>query len=167
MNFDQLHLSNLKPGDEITTITLKGKRKVYGQIRVITEYSEPHKAWRYGKPATPATPGKCLGIVPADGRGFHFMQKRDTPPGFWYSANPEHIKAARAQYEKELAALAKKAAEKARRMALALPIGDLLKTEYYDREEHYRLDSTQDIAEELVKRLTDEQIKILRTWLKI
>lgn len=164
MNFDQLHLSNLKPGDEITTITLKGKRKVYGAIRVITEYDERWKALRYAKPSDLT---KNVGRVPADGKGYYFMQNRDTPPAYYYTANPLHLKAARAQHAKMFAALAKKEAEQARRMALALPIGDLLKTEYYDREECYRLDSTRDIAEELVKRLTDEQIITLRNWLKL
>lgn len=159
-----LCLENLKPGDEITTITRKGCRLEYGPIRVITERDDRFKRWRYSRPGAPH---KNIGVVPDNGEGFMFMQRRDSPPAFYYSANPEHIRKAKIRAKRIRAKTEKTAAEKARRMALAHPIGELLKTEYYDREENYRLDSANDIAETIIGLLSDTQISTLKEWLNL
>ena len=163
MKIPELNLTDLKVGDEIVTIRPKGKRFTYGGVRILTEFDERLKRWRY---AVPTKMEKNVGAIPPNGFGKNFMSKNPNPD-FFYSANPIHIKAAKRQAERIRIQREKDEAEQARRMALALPIGDLLKTEYYDSEECYRLDTTTDIAEELVKRLTDEQIMTLRGWLGV
>jgi hypothetical protein len=158
---EDLNLENLKIGDEITTIRPLKKGFKYGWVYVITEWDDKHKKWRY---AVQSKPEKNHGWFPLTGYGYNFMSKRETPD-FYYSANPKHIKKAKVFAEKVRINTEKAALEQKRRMELSLPIGDLLKTEYYDSEEGYHLDTTVDIAEVLVANLTDEQIITLKGWL--
>ena len=159
---EELNLENLKIGDEITTITPLGKNFRYGWVYVITEWSDAHKGWRF-KLAARST-SKNIGVLPLTGHGYYFMSKRNTPD-YYYSANPKHIKRAKAKAKQAKIDNDKAAAEQKRRMELALPIGDYLKTEYYDSEECYHLDTTSDIAEALVSKLSDDQIITLKGWL--
>lgn len=109
---------------------------------------------------------KNVGAFPITGNGYDFMSKRNQPD-FFYSANPKHIKEAKKQHKDVKLEREKKEREIKRRMKLALPIGKLLKTEYYDNEENYHLDTTDDIAEILIKNLSDEQIITLKGWLNL
>ena len=92
MTTEELHLDNIQTGMEITTIAPSHGKIKYGRIRVVGDYSEQHKRWRLCPPDG--------GLLPNDGAGYMFMRKRDTPPSFYYSANPKHIKAAKAAREK-------------------------------------------------------------------
>lgn len=157
---EELNLENLKIGDEITTITPYRNGFKYGWVYNITEWSNAHKRWRFRY----ADNKKDAGWFPLTGHGYYFMSNRNTPD-YYYSANPEHIKKAKAKAKKAKIDNDKAAAEKKRRMELALPIGDYLKTEYYDSEECYHLDTTSDIAESLVSKLSDDQIITLKGWL--
>jgi hypothetical protein len=158
-----LNLDNLKVGTEIVTIRVTSGKRVYGGVRIITGLCERNQIWRYAKEDNLK---KNIGVLPSNGLGWDFMSKRKEPD-FYYSANPRHIEEAKKQHEEAKIKREEVETEKARRMALAFPIGNLLKTEYYDSEENYHLDSTNDIAEILVARLTDEQILTLKDWLSI
>jgi hypothetical protein len=160
---EKLNLENLKIGDEITTITPYKNGFKYGWVYVTTEWCDRHKRWRYSYQNNSK---KCAGWFPLTGHGYYFMSKRNTPD-FYYSANPKHIEKAKAFDKKSRINAEKAATEQNRKMELAIPIGDLLKTEYYDSEECYHLDTTIDITEELVKRLTDDQIITLKGWLGV
>lgn len=164
ISITDLNLDNLKVGTEIVTIRVQGEKNVYGGVKIVTGFDEKIKYWRY---ANINNLENNVGAFPPNGYGRDFMSKRNTIPDFYYSANPRHIEEAKRQHEEARIKREKVEAEKARRMALAVPIGNLLKTEYYDSEENYHLDSTNDIAEILVSRLTDEQISILKGWLNI
>lgn len=154
----ELNLENLKIGDEIVIITPKGNKLEYGWIHTVRGVDPVSKRWRFGVGSA--------GTIPPDGKGYNAMHSREIPH-FYYSANPIHIQKAKEFHEKARIKREKEETEKARRMSLALPIGDLLKTEYYDSEECYQLDSTVDIAEILVSKLTDEQIMTLKGWLGV
>lgn len=157
---EDLNLENLKVGDEIVTIRPSKEGLKYGAVKVLTVWEDGHKKWRY---AHPSNLSKNVGWFPLTGHGYDFMSKRKTPD-FYYSANPEHIKNSKAYYEQARI----NTEEKCRRMDLALPIGDLLHTEYYyDSEECYNLDTTFEITETLIDKLTDEQIVTLKGWLGV
>jgi len=95
MTTEELHLDNIQSGMEIVTITPKKDGFKYGMIKVIGDYSENHKKWRLRFP----NESRDAGLLPNDGAGYGWGQKRDTPPSFFYSANPKHIKAAKAAHE--------------------------------------------------------------------
>lgn len=162
MTIQELNLDNLKVGDEVTTLGFKGEPKKYGSIRIVTGWDEKVKRWKLAKPENPE---KNVDSFPVDGKGYFFMQKRDTEPGFYYSANPEHIKAAKAYHERKKIEREKREQEQKRRMNLALPIGDLLKGEWEDHNGYW--DNSNEIAETLTNRLTDEQIITLKGWLGV
>lgn len=157
----ELNLENLKIGDKITTVSPDGK--VYASVGVITKWDDRIKRWRYARPNNLK---KTVGTLPPLGHGMYFMSKSKTPD-FYYSANPEHVKKAERNIKTRRKRQEQKQAEQDRRMALARPIGDLFKTEYYDSEECYHLDSTDEVTETLIKRLTDEQIETLKGWLNV
>jgi hypothetical protein len=96
MTTEELHLDNIQTGMEITTITLRHGKIEYGAIKVVGDYSEQHKKWRLRFP----NESRGVGLLPNDGAGYMFMQKRDTPPSFYYSANLKHIKAAKKAQER-------------------------------------------------------------------
>lgn len=155
------NLTNLKIGDEITTITTTKKGLKYGIVYTITEWDEKYKCWIFK-----TLNGNFIHRLNKEGHGYYFMSKNQTPD-FYYTANPLHIKKAKVANKRAVAKNNKILLEKTRRMLLVHPVGGLLKTEYYDREENYRLDTTNDINEMLINYLTDEQIITLKGWLKI
>ena len=158
---ENLNLSDLKVGDEITTIHVKGGRIEYGPIRTIKAWDERFKRWRL----TAVDPAKIGTFLPPDGCGFYFMQKKETPPGFYYSANPEHLKKAKASARKAELKRRRDAEEKMRRINLAAPIGEILKTTYSD--DGLWQDTSDYVTETLIGYLTDEQILTLRSWMGI
>ena len=163
MTTTELNLDNIKIGDEIVTIIPKNGKLEYGSVRIVTEWDDRFKRWRL---AMPHNLQKNCDAFPANGHGKYFMSK-NPDADFYYSANPMHIKAARAAHKKAKVKAEKEAAEQARRFALTLPIGELLGSEYYDSEECYTFDTTNEITEMLMVRLTDDQITTLKGWLGV
>lgn len=95
MTTEELHLDNIQTGTEIVTIKPKNGEIQWGAIKVVGDYSELHKKWRLRFPGE----NKDSGLLPNDGKGYYAMHSRDVPH-FYYSANPEHIRAAKESHEK-------------------------------------------------------------------
>jgi hypothetical protein len=92
---DNLNLDNLKVGDLVVSIRPTRKQGAeYGGIRVVTEWDEKWNRWRY---ANPTNPSKNVGAFPPDGGCKDFMSK-NLNPDYYFSANPEHLKAAENQH---------------------------------------------------------------------
>lgn len=88
---NNLMLETVKTGIEVTTLFPdENGVTYYGPVNQIGEFSKNHWKWRIVKPET----GKDIGLLPTDGKGYHTMHSKDNPH-FYYSANPEHIQAAK------------------------------------------------------------------------
>lgn len=96
MTTAELHLDNIQSGMEIVTITPQGNGFKYGMIKVVGDYSEPHKKWRLRFPDG----WRDWGLLPNDGAGYQWGSKIGTPPSFYYSANPKHIEEAKKAHER-------------------------------------------------------------------
>lgn len=81
----KLNLDSIKPGDEITFVRIKAGKWNASGIRVVSGYDEKIKRWRYTNPS-----GKTHGAFPADGGCRDFMSD------YYVSANPAHIRKAKA-----------------------------------------------------------------------
>ena len=154
-----LHLENVKVGDEVVTIsrTSNGGLSVGSRVFVVREI----ESWRVllnneNGDSRGAWQTKNGGGCPYAMHPQHVMR-------YYYSANPEHIATARRQAaEQEAAEIARKAAFEVQ-MALARPLGDELGDEW-DSEEGYRRETA---AQTLAERLTPEQMRTLAEWLGV
>lgn len=144
-------IQNIKVGDAVAVIhTHTGKREISPEVRTVESIS----------PAG-LVKGKQFGFfLKNNGAAYYFMQYGV----FFYSVNPVHIEEARAlaiklAREKEIAD-----AERARRLALAKPVGEFLGDgEMEDGSTGETYISTT-VARTLVEHLTDEQIRTLAGW---
>lgn len=78
---------------------------------------------------------------------------------YWFSANPEHIATAKRQIEEQRRKEQELKTERERLMDIAMPI--------VDHFAFYDIDSAEGIAETLCDSLSEEQITILKGWLKL
>ena len=148
-----LNLKNVKIGDEITVITPENSGFKYNGIQIVSEWSETHKAYRLKSSRN----GKDSGILPSDGKGYYFMSKRKNP-NFYYSANPEHISAAKKAIQKE------KTKREEREKLLATKNKSLspILESYQDSEENYTFEF---LSVESLQKLSLGQIETLKKWL--
>jgi hypothetical protein len=148
-----LHLENIKPGDTVTTVRKEGGRLKIQGLWTVGERSDKHNGFRLNSER-----GSLVGVLPADGGGYYAMHSRKNGPHFWYSANPEHIRAARKQRKASEARAAKIATEREEKRAVLAPLIDSVmldsgdRTEYIDPEDLLRLPLS--LLRSLVKRLT-------------
>lgn len=91
-----LHLENLKVGDEVVSIRYNGKKCKYGPIFIVKEFDERFNRWRY---SSRKDPDKYIATFPPHGGCKDFMSKNPNPD-YYFSANPKHIKAAEKQHMK-------------------------------------------------------------------
>lgn len=154
MNAETLHLSNIKQGDEIVTITPKNGKLKYSGILRVSEWSENHKAFRL---VSERVGSKFVGILPPDGKGYYVMHSREIPH-FYYSANPAHISAA-----KKIHARNKAKREKQQKLLndKRLAFAPLLES-YRDQEECYTFEY---LSAESLEKLTLAQIETLKGWI--
>lgn len=156
-----LHLENVKVGDEIVTIQRAkngggglsvGSRvfRIYlidnCRVQICNEKSERFGAW-----------------LIKNGGGCPWGMHPQNVMRFYYSANPDHVATAKwqARAEKETEE-ARKAAFKVQ-MALARPLGDEL-GDGWDSEEGYRRETA---AQTLAEKLTPDQMRTLAGWLGV
>lgn len=144
-----LHLENVKTGDEVTSVRGDSCHGVW----TVGEWSKLHKAFRLLN-----SKGKSVGILPASGIRYDFMSRKEKPDSF-YSANPKHLKKARAAI-----ALANRVREKKEKLAaqkreIYLPLLD----SYSDGEDDYTFEF---LSTDALQRLSIRQLKVLAKWLK-
>lgn len=162
LTLDDLHLSAVKVGDEVVTISradnggLSVGSRVFRvsaieswRVLIRREDGKTHGAWQI----------KNGGGCPYAMHPQHVMR-------FYYSANPEHIARARRQAkEQEAAEIARKAAFEAQ-MVLARPIGEALGDEW-DSGGDYEGFQRESAAQALAEKLTPEQMRTLAGWLGV
>lgn len=100
--------------------------------------------------------------MPADGKGYFFMSKKINPD-FYYSANPEHLRKAKAAHKKAKQKREKLKIERDAVLALAAPITHAIYGDKNDSEDY----APDVFTEGLAYKLTTEQLKTLRGWLNI
>lgn len=80
-----LHLENIKPGDEITYVRVKNGKEVCSGRAYVGEWLESMQRWRLVNHE-----GKPCGTFPPGGGCRDFMSKNPNPD-YWVSANQLHI----------------------------------------------------------------------------
>jgi hypothetical protein len=148
-----LNLDRIKPGDTVTTVrTESGRLKIMG-LWTVGEWSDKHNGFRLNSER-----GSLVGILSADGGGYYAMHSRKNGPHYWYSANPDHIRAARKRRKASDARAAKVAKESADKLAVLSPLLDSVlldsgdRMEYIDPEELLKLPMS--LLRSLVNHLT-------------
>lgn len=152
---NDLNLENLKVGDEV--VTIHPKDNSYGRISKIKEWQEGFKRF-----LLVSIEGKSVGAMPKDGAGYYFMSKREKPD-FYYSANPEHIKKAKAIHKKANAEYERRKKREKKLFDQKKKLLDPILESYHDNEECY---SFEFLSMDDLQKLSPQQIKTLVTWIK-
>lgn len=160
LTLEDLHLSSVKVGDEVTTI----KRADNGGLSVgstvfLVHAVEPDRV-RVRRPDKAHSTGSWL-VKNGGGCawGMHALHVlRD-----YYSANPEHIARAKQQAARQKAENEAREKAAAEALAFAQPLGDEL-GDGWDSEEGYRRETA---AQTLAEKLTPEQMRTLAGWLGV
>lgn len=158
-----LHLENVKTGDEIVTLSREektGALSVGSRVFRVCRASS-NEDWRvFARNDEGQSRGSWL---VKNGGGCPYAMHPQNIMRFYYSANPEHVAQARRNArEIKAAEEARKAAFEAQ-MTLARPLGDEL-GDGWDREECYRRETA---AQTLAEKLTPEQMRTLAGWLGV
>lgn len=149
-----LYIEYMKPGVEVTTVKPDGKVET-GWVRTIHSWDEKYQRWFL---AGPEDLTKISQAFLPDCKGYNFMQRRNTDPSFFYTANPEHVAQAKKNWEKLQRKKKKEEKERNRRLDLAMPIAI---------EMIHEDDDPSCFANTLCNLLTDQQIQTLKGWLNL
>lgn len=91
-------LETVKVGSEVVVVRPTkdgGEPTTFSTVYIVTEWDERFKRWRYRKIGS----DRSHGAFPVDGGCRDFMSKSEVPD-YYMSANPAHIKAAKASARK-------------------------------------------------------------------
>ena len=149
---NNLNLENLKAGDEVTVIFVNPSHNRDGR-----KYSGPKKVVWDEKSQCLRTISMTGDKIPLDGKGYFFMSKR-VNPDYYFSANPEHLKAAKRANSRIKAKEKKKNDLLSEKRSALSP----LLSSYDGDEENY---SFEYLSTDSLERLTIKQIETLKNWL--
>ncbi len=149
---NDINLENLKAGDEVAVIFANPRATRDG-----VKYAGPKKVIWDEKSQSLRTISETGDKIPKDGKGYFFMSKRITPD-YYFSANPEHLKAAKKATAKRTLARKKKEDEFSKKNELLSPMLD----SYRDSEENHTFEF---LSVESLQKLSIEQIETLKKWL--